>query len=315
VRTVLFHRDFKGFGGGHLKVWHYYNHVRRHPGHIARILFSRQSVWDESNPWCACRNEVDESRSSVQADLLFLAGRDWLTLGSDERERSPIPIINLVQAVQHARPDDARYPFLKHRAIRICVSQEVAAAISETGRVNGPVFVIPNGIDLEELPRPVEVSEKDCDVLIVALKQPDLGGRLMASLKGPGWQIELLTANLPRAEFLKQIARARVTVFLPKPAEGFYLPALEGMALGTIVVCPDCVGNRSFCRPGYNCLRPEYAFESIAVAIKTALELSPAEARQIMDRAGQTAAVHDLMREREAFLRVLENVDNLWINC
>lgn len=235
-------------------------------------------------------------------------------LSGSERERSPTPIINLVQAVHHARPDDLRYPFLKHRAIRICVSQEVAAAISETGQVNGPVCVIPNGIDLEELPRPGESSEKDCDVLIVALKQPDLGGRLMADLKGSGQRIELLTAIIPRPEFLRRMARARVTVFLPKPTEGFYLPALEGMALGTIVVCPDCVGNRSFCQPGHNCLRPDYTFESIVSAIKTALKLSPAEARQIVEGAGRTATDHDLLREREAFLRLLENVDKLWIN-
>ena len=46
------------------------------------------------------------------------------------------------------------------------------------------------------------------------------------------------------------MARARVTVLVPNPKEGFYLPALEAMALGTIVVCPDCVGNRSFCVAG-----------------------------------------------------------------
>ena len=50
------------------------------------------------------------------------------------------------------------------------------------------------------------------------------------------------------------MARARVTLYLPNRLEGFYIPALEGMALGTLVVCPDSVGNRSYCRDGENCL-------------------------------------------------------------
>jgi len=53
-------------------------------------------------------------------------------------------------------------------------------------------------------------------------------------------------------------------VFLPnqKEGEGFYLPALEGMAVGTLVIFPDCIGNRSFCLSGYNCFRPDYTTES-----------------------------------------------------
>jgi glycosyltransferase involved in cell wall biosynthesis len=54
---------------------------------------------------------------------------------------------------------------------------------------------------------------------------------------------------------LNWINQAKITVFLPyRDIEGFYMPALEGMALGTLVVCPDCIGNRSFCLPGYNSL-------------------------------------------------------------
>ena len=52
------------------------------------------------------------------------------------------------------------------------------------------------------------------------------------------------------------MGRARVTVLVPNPKEGFYLPAVEAMAAGTLVVCPDCVGNRAFCLDEVNCLRP-----------------------------------------------------------
>jgi glycosyltransferase involved in cell wall biosynthesis len=103
-----------------------------------------------------------------------------------------------------------------------------------------------------------------------------------------------------------------VTAFVPNPTEGFYLPALEGMAVGTLVVCPDCVGNRSFCLPGRNCFRPEHTVESISDAVRTALRLTPSQAREMLDNAKLTAAEHDLLRERQAFLRILASVDELW---
>ena len=42
-------------------------------------------------------------------------------------------------------PKNPLYTFLKHRAIRICVSQEVGQMLWASGQVEGPLFVIPNG--------------------------------------------------------------------------------------------------------------------------------------------------------------------------
>ena len=52
--------------------------------------------------------------------------------------------------------------------------------------------------------------------------------------------------------------------------EGFYLPALEAMALGSLVICPDCIGNRSFCLPGRNCFRPNYDLNSVIDSVQSA---------------------------------------------
>jgi glycosyltransferase involved in cell wall biosynthesis len=105
-----------------------------------------------------------------------------------------------------------------------------------------------------------------------------------------------------------------VTVFIPNPKEGFYLPALEGMALRTIVVCPDCVGNRSFCLDGVNCFRPVYSEDAIVDAARAALsrreQLGP-----LLDNATETARAHDLLSERQAFLEILDRVDELWASA
>jgi hypothetical protein len=84
------------------------------------------------------------------------------------------------------------------------------------------------------------------------------------------------------------------------------------MALGTVVVCPDCVGNRSFCLPGVNASRPEYRFEDIVEQTRMALALPEGERRRLLAHARETVGRHGLGAEREAFGRVLGDLDRLW---
>jgi glycosyltransferase involved in cell wall biosynthesis len=312
MRTVLFYNDFRSLRGSQLKIWHYFNHVRSSGSHVARICFSDETVWDASNPWRELKDDAVALRDSIRADALFLSGWDWEMLDRHWREDSSVPVINLIQALKHAQPGDRRYPFLQRKAIRICVSPEVETAIRETRQVNGPVFVIPNGIDLREFPSARQHSAKDVDLLIVAAKQPEMGRTLREHLDRSDRRIELLTTRRARPDFLNDLNRAKVTIFLPKHEEGFFLPALEGMALNTLVVCPDCVGNRSFCLPGDNCLRPDFALEKILNAAETVLGLSAAQTGRMLNSARETVARHSLECERKAFLQILENMDGLW---
>ncbi len=174
------------------------------------------------------------------------------------------------------------------------------------------MFVIPNALDVTTLPAPRPFLERDLDVLIAANKHPAWGRLLRWRLLQSGRQVRLLANAIPRAAFLQLLNRAKLTVFLPNRAEGFYLPALEGMALRTLVVCPDCVGNRSFCMPHETCFRPAYRWKAIVAAVRAAWQLTPAEVEKVLATAGETAARHDPLHERKAFLEILENVDRLW---
>jgi hypothetical protein len=312
MQRVLFYRDFRRFTGGHLKVWHYFDHVRSSPAHTAHVAFTPESVWDASNPWGGARDAVVERPERFRADVLFLAGLDWRRIGPWARRRPRVPVINLVQHVRHAEPDDPRYRFLHHRAVRICVSPEVARAIEGTGRVNGPVLTIPDGLDLDELPAPAPPAGRDIDLLVVATKQRERGAALFPRLERPGRRVHLLADRVARPELLASMNRARVTLFLPRPTEGFYLPALEGMALGTVVVCPDCVGNRSFCLPGVNALRPAYTDADVLDQTEAALALSAAETARLVAGGSATAEEHGLGVERARFLEVLNDLPALW---
>ncbi len=305
-KLVLFHRDFQGFTGGHLKVWNYFNHVAASPAYEPRIAFTPDSKWDPTNPWKESRAYVTDWKPE-DADVLFLAGLDWRAL--TDKQIAEKPIINLVQHQRHADHRSELRNFLKHRAVRICVSEEVATAIKETGIVNGPVHVIPNGIDFSAIPRGSPLAQRKIDILFCGLKAPELAREVAAAFAGGKLRVQTELNFLPRSEFLGLVSDARVTVFLPRPVEGFYLPALEGMASGTVVVCPDCQGNRSFCIDGANCFRPKHNAQAIITGTRRALAQSEADSTRMLERAKATVEEHSLAREREKFLRILTQIE------
>ncbi|CAD5943475.1 glycosyltransferase family 1 protein [Planktothrix agardhii] len=312
--SILFYRDYGGFTGGHLKVWDYFNHVRFSKNHCPSIYFTSQSSWDINNPWFNLDKKFILSQPLANPDLIFMEGLDWQLLDQNYKHNSPVPIINLIQSFRHGYPDNPRYPFLKYKAIRICVSLEIKQYLETHAQVNGELLVIPCGLDLTRIPESLDWDQKDYDILIAALKEPELGQELKQKLEITGQKVELLTTQLPRKDYLEQLNRARITVFLPnkKEGEGFYLPALEGMVVGTMVICPDCIGNRSFCISGYNCFRPDYRVESILNVIQQALQYSHTQVQEMLTHGKQTANEHNLLKERQAFLEILDHIHEIW---
>jgi hypothetical protein len=310
LRTVLFFRHYTRFTGGHLKAWNYFNHVLASPDFTPRIWFSDLSTMERDNPWAAFPDLVVDKQHPLRPDVCVLGGANWRMLDRYPLALPNVPVINLVQHVKHADSELRLQKFLRRKAIRICVSAQVAEELRATGLPAGPLVVIPNGIDLTSLPE--RRGESIVDVLIAGLKAPELAAQVAARLAREGRHIDVLSDQLSRPDFLGRMQGARITVFLPHETEGFYLPALEGMALGTIVVCPDCIGNRSYCLPGHNAFRPNYTIDDIVRDVEAALALSSDEARQLLENARQTAAEHSLGRERQAFLDVLHTIDELW---
>ena len=309
MRRVFFHRDMVNFSGGHLKVWNYFCHTDALPGFRSQVHLTAASRRDSSNPWSGTKDLLDAWQPEL-ADVLFVAGLDWNVV--PRALPTSIPIINLVQGVCHADPGDERYAFLDRLAIRICVSDEVRDALIGTGRVRGPIFSIPNGVGV-----PAGVagrSVRSTRVFIGGLKNPTLAGEISADLRQQGIEATVFNRPVPRADYLSAMAGAEIAVVLPHRKEGFFLPALEAMALGTLVVCPDCVGNRSFCRPGENCYRPSHTRHDIVQAVRHALALRISEREGLIANARVTASGHTLDVERAAYhAKVLRPLDELWL--
>jgi hypothetical protein len=245
---------------------------------------------------------------------------DWSFLNREELASSQIPIINLIQHVQHADPDNPRYQFLKEKAIRICVSKEVEHALRKANTVNGPIRTIPNGIDFNELPQSVPLEKRDIDVLVVGIKQWNMTKRIefltsvlnLFSSVFKKTKFKFIKKLISRNEFLKHLANSKNCIFLPARTEGFYLPALDGMYLQTRVIVPDCVGNRGFCYDNVNCYMPEYSLKGIFYSLIKALKATPEEHKDMINQAYIFAQKHSIDNEREQYKILLQNVCTLW---
>ena len=322
TRTVWFYRNYARFTGGHLKHSHYLDHVRRMPGFAPRITFSGEPAneslaRERTRLWLAENSVMAKRWKPAARDVFFLTGGDWRYLYKSGLDALANPRINLIQAVRKWNEGPAHYRYFTERAIRICVSQEAANAISATGRANGPVLTIPNGTDLVPFNSiedgfPAGFDERRRLVTIVGYKCPDLARGLSERLGGARIEHRLVPELLERSAFLALLGESRIAVCLPREREGFYLTALEGMASGCLVVTLDCIGNRGFCRHGENCLIADHDPESLFRATRRALAMCVRERGRMHRRARETAVEHSLESERQRFHAVLEDVDRLW---
>lgn len=300
-RTVLFYRNYKRFSGGQLKVRDYFYHVNQSPQHRAEIFLSPESA--PENIWTGEPGLVG-TYDPEGADVLFLASKDWKYLDPYPNIERRKPVINLIQGMKHANPGDPRFQFLSRRAVRICVSADVATSLQASNACNGPIYLIPNGIDFTDLPSP---QERSIDVFIAGLKQRHLAKDLASRLRAAGLSVDCATKRVTRSDFLNRMAQSMIAVVLPSMSEGFFLPALEAMALGCAVVCPDCIGNREFCIDQETCLMPLPSLPALeqsvhAVRRETALRSSLIAAASAMCKR------FDIGREREEFLKLLSAV-------
>jgi glycosyltransferase involved in cell wall biosynthesis len=100
-------------------------------------------------------------------------------------------------------------------------------------------------------------------------------------------------------------------IFLATPLveEGFYMPGLEAMASGAVVISPDAGGNRAYCRFGENCIEVGLDDARGYVAALEGLRAAGAQQAERLRRNGyQTVGRHTLEHERERFGEFMERL-------
>ena len=327
-RKVLFHRFFNIYGGGtsggQIKVRDSFEHIRQSDEFTPRVYFNSKTKWFDNpgNVWRPYKDSSDEIQhwKPENGDILFFAGVDWMIFDEKERDNPPVPVLNIAHP-RHTRAGDKRNKYLHHPAIRITKSTLSKKILDHYG-VNGPVYVIPDAIDPDDFPEPNPAP--DIDILIVGLKNPVVARQIYKSLnwlnrfRRDKLNIHVqLPPKLPtRSDFLNLVNRAKMVVYLPLEkkfgAEGFYLPALEGMFMEKLVVCPFAVGNVDFCIHGETCIMPKYNVISMLNGIRSALAMSAAERSKMISNGKKITENHLIHTERQSLLNLLDQVDDIW---
>ena len=295
---MLFLRQFPYFLGGHLKVFDYLGHVAR-SGRFDPLLYLTPDSIDAS---AFVPESVRVVAEPVDADAYFIAGANWRFLDAAGVKTDGRMVVNLLQGFRHLDAD-VHSAYLERAAIRICVSEPLAQAVRASERVNGPVIAIPNGIDLDYVGA-FAANVKQARIFIAGNKNAVMARELAAQLESLGLAVDVCIEMVPRDEFLDRLSRCAVTIALPHESEGFYLPAIEAMAAGSVLVIPCTPGPAAYCRGAENCVMTEYAVAAMAAAARDLLG-DGARRDALRVRAAQTAALHTLERERSAFYDAL----------
>ena len=301
MRKLLFLRGHKHVFGGHIKLRDYFLHCMDHPQLDPYVYFPDDTGQHDSGLW----DEISEDRVVTEIrpdlyDLYLVAGKQWHLVpeGVDPRN-----IIHLFLVVLHDGEHNPRRAELTRPAVRICASQGVYASIAPY--VNGELVVIHRGIPLE-LFRPQGEKRQD-SILILAKKNKVLGKALRQEFTSRGLEVSLITQYLPRAEYARLLRQSDIFVALPLELEGFYIPALEGMASNCAVICSDAIGNRGFCVNGQTCLMPAFDhYESHVNGVEQLLGHSVFK-EDIRRRGFEKAVGYSLQNERTQFYSFLED--------
>ncbi|QNQ08797.1 glycosyltransferase family 4 protein [Sphingomonas alpina] len=297
---MLFIRSVRRPTGGNIKVRDYFTHAAAHPGIDATIWFPPCSNHQSNDIWAelpADRLATTPTMDGIR--FVCINGKDWSLLPDDT---AAAEIIHFVQHPGYLA-DPVLRGYLERPARRICTTPALADQIAPVA--NGPIHVVPIGIDPACFaPRHPCKRHR---ITILAAKQPEFAARLDEQLRARGHEPELLDGRWrPHAEQVGIIRATDVLVALPSRVEGFYLPALEGMAAGCIVVCSDVAGTHGHCIAQETCLQPPFGdLDAHVGAVLCAIEDQDLRARLVRN-GRKMASGHGMPAERRAFHAVLD---------
>ena len=137
----------------------------------------------------------------------------------------------------------------------------------------------------------------------------DVGDEVASLLKGSEFRFRAIRELVGWDELRELYHWADVFLATPLVEEGFYLPGLEAMAAGTIVISPDAGGNRAYCDFGNNCVQVGFDDAQSYVGALKALKSESVETVERLRRNGyETVKRHTLAHEQERFGEFLERL-------
>jgi hypothetical protein len=317
--------------GGVVKIFDYVGH--------ARALGYAVNVWSEEpfdpeRPLFAMPSFaalLDDPEVSFTMRPGFTVGPDDLVMVSLPRNlnlaekrlapgMSPERIVHIIQNTRHVntawlRGEGTRV--LTRPGARISISQIVADTIEPWLDPRGLHRVINLGHDAAYFRKERsgglrgEGPQGQVKVAHTAWKS-DIGDRVEHALESDGrFTFRAIRGTASWPELRELYHWADVFLCAPGPQEGMYLPGLEAMAAGAVVVTPDVEGNMAYCRPGHNCVLVGYdRVQEYADALRRLAEAPDTEIDSLRSSGHAMTAEFSLDAERRAFAAFL---DELWV--
>lgn len=303
--------------GGVVKLMDYATHALAFGCHVSvwcpsswsqdLPLFQIDRLRDQLAENPRVRFHSDERLDVRSTDLILvsLPSNYELAARSLHRGMSPERIIHLVQNVRHTNPQWLNgYPnrLLTRPAARISVNHIIASEIEPWLDPRALHRVIPLGHDLgffhkerpSGLTRPIRVAHTTW--------KSDLGDRVHRGLDDDGFVFRAIREQVSWTDLRELYQWADVFLSTPGPEEGFYMPGLEAMEAGCLVVTPDVGGNMAYCEPGRNCLLVDYEDTASYLAALRSLPTMPDRQVDALRRAAyHSTHQFDLAEERTAF--------------
>lgn len=257
---------------------------------------------------------LDELEIKAGATVLFTEPTHHRLIELAQHEPLRNRLIHLVQGTRHATPawnDGLNYRLLHRPMTRIVVSHQVAEVVAPIANTRHDVHTIVEGHDCDYFggrPEAASVSERRLRVLYTTWKS-DLGDRVAeAAGDDPTLAFIAVRTALGWPSLRNRYHGADVVLCTPGVEEGFYLPGLEAMAAGAVVVTALVGGNEAYVRADKNALVATYDdVDSHLGALRSLRDNAELRSRLLAGGA-ETVRAHTLERERAEFGDVLRSI-------
>lgn len=226
---------------------------------------------------------------------------------------SPDRMIHLIQGIRHVNLDwheGYARRILARPASRISITGIVGQTIAEYLDPRSLHRVVTIGHDLHYFHRPRQGDLQAPVRVAYATWKSDVGDQVADVLAGDtGFEFRAVRDPATWRELRDLYGWADVFLSTPLREEGLYLPGLEAMSSGAIVVTPDSIGNMAYCKPGENCF--EVGFGDVADYVNALLDIRHAPRgviERIREQAWRTCEGFSLQHERSEFESFLTEV-------
>jgi hypothetical protein len=321
----VIHFGFPGLSpvGGVIKLMDYVRHARD-AGYEAVIVVDqppdpdlplfRQPRFQDFATWGVAIVPRDALRIR-DGDLYFFSWPpNFVTVEPCLPWMSSDHVIHIIQGIRHTFPqflDGYALRLLSRPMTRIAISDHVRSAIAPHVNRSSILRTIPLAHPTDFFER--QRNERDWhDPVRVAYTtwKSDVGVAVENEMSNdPRFAFRSIRGYVEWRQVREMYHWADVFFCCPRIQEGFHLPGLEAMAAQCIVVTPDILGNREYCRFGANCIEVEWSkVESYKAALHRIAAMSVAERMAYRAAGAITAGGRQLAAERTAFAALLSDL-------